>query len=185
MIPFEKEASLNETEEYVEGLLRSQWDYVVRSTPGVREDLEGRFPQLSEEVSRRIVDDSDSKFSNVFRPGVPDFLAFDDSGDYLFVEAKSESDNLRHSQLKWLRDFSGVNVEIWFADTGRDVEKLEASELNSLGFQDVKKDSSDRKVEEGLKVEVPEELSVIVGLEQGDSVKWRLKSSDELILDIR
>ena len=65
------------------------------------------------------------------------------------------------------------------------MEKLEASELNSLGFQDVKKDSSDRKVEEGLKVEVPEELSAIVGLEEGDSVKWRLKSSDELILDIR
>lgn len=185
MIPFEREASLNETEEYVEGLLRSQWDYVVRSTLGVREDLEGRFPQLSDEVSRRIVDDSQADFSNVFRPGVPDFLAFDESGDYIFVEAKSESDDLRHSQLKWLRDFSGVNVEIWFADTVRDVEKLEASELDSYGFQDVKKDSSDKVVEEGLKVELPEELSTILGLEEGDSVNWRLKSSDELVLDTR
>lgn len=185
MIPFEEEASLTETEGYVEGLLRSQWDYVVRSTPGVKEDLEGKFPELSSEVSRRIVDDSDSRFSNIFRPGVPDFMAFDDSGDYLFVEAKSESDNLRHSQLKWLRDFSGVNVEIWFADSDRDVEKLGEEELNSYGFQDVKKDSSDRKVEEGLKVELPEDFSAILGLEEGDSVNWRLKSSDELILDTR
>ena len=57
--------------------------------------------------------------------------------------------------------------------------------MDSYGFQDVKKDSSDKVVEEGLKVELPEELSTILGLEEGDSVNWRLKSSDELILDTR
>jgi hypothetical protein len=57
--------------------------------------------------------------------------------------------------------------------------------LDSYGFQDVKKDSSDKVVEEGLKVELPEELSTILGLEEGDSVNWRLKSSDELVLDTR
>lgn len=185
MIPFEKEASLNETERYVEGLLRSNWDYVVRSTPGVKEDLEGRFPELSEEVSRKIVDDSQSNFSSVFRCGVPDFLAFDDSGEYLFVEAKSDNDNLRHTQLKWLRDFRGVKMEIWFADTEKDVEKLEASDLDAYGFQDVKEDSSEIILEEGLKVEIPKELAAILGLSEGDSIDWRLKSSEELILDTR
>ena len=57
--------------------------------------------------------------------------------------------------------------------------------MDSYGFQDVKKDSSDKVVEEGLKVELPEELSTILGLKQGDSVNWRLKSSDELVLDTR
>jgi len=188
MIPFEDEASLNETEEYVEGLLRSNWDHVVRSTPGVKSDLEGRFPELSELVSRRIVEDSEASFSSVFRPGVPDFLAFSDSGDYLFVEAKSDSDNLRHTQLKWLRDFRGVNVEIWFADTEKDVEKLEASDMDAYGFQDVKDEGPGFEVVrdgEGLKVELSEELAAILGLEEGDSVDWRLKSGDELVLDKR
>ena len=185
MIPFEEEASLNQTEEYVETLLRSQWDYVVRSTPGVKEDIEVRFGSLSEKVSLNIMRDSQEDFSNIFRPGVPDFLAFDDNGDYLFVEAKSENDDLRHSQLKWLRDFSGVNVEIWFADSEKDVEVLEGEELDAYGFRDVKSNSADRVIERDLMVEVPEELSAIVGLGEGDSVKWRLKSSEELILDTR
>lgn len=86
MIPFEREVSLNETEEYVEGLLQGRWDNVVRSTPGIKEDLQGRFPELSETVSRKIREDTDTEFSSVFRPGVPDFLVFDDTGEYLFVE---------------------------------------------------------------------------------------------------
>jgi len=188
MIPFEDEASLNETEERVEELLRARWDYVVRSTPGIKSDLEGRFPELSETVSRMVREDTESEFSSVFRPGVPDFLAFSDSGEYLFVEAKSDSDNLRHSQLKWLRDFQGVNMEIWFADTERDVERLEDSDLDAYGFQDVKEEKSGFEVTgsgEGLQVELSEELAAILGLDDGDEVDWRLKSSDELILDTR
>jgi hypothetical protein len=185
MIPFEREASLNETEEYVESLLESNWDHVIRSTPGIREDLEGRFPELSEVISRKIKEDSETDFSSIFRPGVPDFLAFDDSGEYLFVEAKSENDSLRHSQLKWLRDFSGINFEIWFADTEKEVERIDEDDFQAYGFQDVKKDTSERKVEEGRKVEIPEDLAAVTGLEEGDSVDWRLKSSDELILDLK
>ncbi|WP_414838318.1 VRR-NUC domain-containing protein [Candidatus Nanosalina sp. VS9-1] len=185
MIPFEEEASLNRTERRVESILESNWDNVVRSTPGIQEDLEGRYPELAEIISRRIMDDTDSDFSNVFRPGVPDFLAFSDSGDYLFVEAKSENDSLRHTQLKWLRDFRGIEIEIWFADNEKDIEKLEASDLNAYGFSDVKRNSSQLVVQEGLKVDVSEELAAITGLSEGDSVKWRLKSADELVLDTR
>lgn len=186
MIPFEDEASLNETEEYVEGLLQGQWDNVVRSTPGIRSDLEGRFPELSEEVSRRVKEDTGGEFSNVFRPGVPDFLVFDDTGEYLFVEVKSGDDGLRHTQLKWLRDFRGVNMEIWFADD-RNVEKVSEDDFESYGFSDVGKDSGYRpeRIKGSLMVEVPDELAAITGLDEDTNVEWRLKSSDELILDKR
>lgn len=188
MIPFEREASLNRTEEYVEELLESNWDNVVRSTPGIKEDLEGKYPKISETISRRIKADTESEFSDVFRPGVPDFLAFDDTGEYLFVEAKSENDDLRHTQLKWLRDFQGIEMEIWFADTERDVEKLEEEDIDAFGFRDVKKDSSEKRVrrkDDELAVDIPGELAAITGLSEDDSVKWRLKSGDELILDSR
>ncbi|QKQ98280.1 hypothetical protein GKQ38_01975 [Candidatus Nanohaloarchaea archaeon] len=187
MIPFEEEASLNETEEYVERLLQARWDNVVRSTPGVKSDLEGRFPELSETISRRIREDSGGEFSNVFRPGVPDFLVFDDSGEYLFVEVKSSDDGLRSTQLRWLRDFQGVNMEIWFADS-KDIEKLDADDFGSYGFSDVKKNNSSYELEErnsNLWAQIPDELAAILGLDEESSVEWRLKSGDELILDNR
>jgi len=183
MIPFEQKPSLNQTEKRVEELLNSQWNYVVRSTPGIKEDIEGQFPELSETVSRRIMEDTESKFPDIFRPGVPDFLAFSNNGDYLFVEAKSENDDLRHTQLKWLRDFQGVKVEIWFAESEKDVEKLDEEDLGAYGFQDVGNSSSKFKVENGLKVGLPRELATITGISEGKSVKWRLKNEDELILD--
>ena len=186
MIPFEREASLSETEEYVEGLLQGRWDNVVRSTPGIKEDLQGRFPELSETISRKIREDTESEFSSVFRPGVPDFLVFDDTGEYLFVEVKSGEDGLRHTQLKWLRDFRGVNMEIWFADN-RSIEKLDEEDFGSYGFSDVGKDSGYRpeRIEDSLMVEVPEELAAITGLDEDTEVDWRLKNKDELILDKR
>jgi len=187
MIPFENQPSLNKTERRVEELLEARWDHVVRSTSGIKEDLEGRFPELSEIISRKIVDDTGSGFSDVFRPGVPDFLAFSDTGEYIFVEAKSDSDNLRHTQLKWLRDFQGVNMEIWFADSEKDIEKLDEEDLNAYGFQDIKTNSKHRvrKDKDTLLIEVPDELAAIIGLDKGDEIDWRLKSDDELILDNR
>lgn len=186
MIPFEKQPSLNQTEKRVEELLNSQWSYVIRSTPGIKEDLEGRFPELSETVSRNIMEDTESKFSDVFCPGVPDFLAFSDTGDYLFVEAKSDNDNLRHTQLRWLRDFKGLNMEIWFAEYEKDIEKLEEGDLVAYGFQDV--DSASKiEVEEdnsgNLSIEITRELAAITGLDEGERADWRLKNEDELILD--
>jgi len=185
MIPFEEEASLNSTEEYVEGLLEKQWDNVVRSTPGIVEDLKTRYPEIGELISQRILEDTESELSNLFRPGVPDFLVFDDTGDYLFVEVKSSNDNLRHTQLKWLRDFKGVNMEIWFSE--EEIEKLEASKFSAYGFNDVKgsTDTSVEKENKKLKISIPDELASITGLSEGDSVNWRLKSVDELILDTR
>lgn len=188
MIPFENQPSLNDTEQYVEELLRSNWDNVVRSTPGIKQDLEGRYPKLSETISRKIKEDTNSDFSNIFRPGVPDFLAFDNTGNYLFVEAKSDNDSLRHTQLKWLRDFKGINMEIWFADNEKDIDKVDETDLGAYGFQDVKRDSSKTRVEEdkdNLKVIIPDELAAITKLSENDSVKWRLKNSDELILDTK
>lgn len=187
MIPFEEEASLNETEEYVEGMLRSKWDNVVRTTPGVLEDIRGRFPEVSEKVSRNISEDIQGEFRNVFRPGVPDFMAFSDSGEYLFVEVKSGNDGLRHTQLKWIRDFRGVEVEIWFTENSEVTEKLEETDLNAYSFRDRKalSDHSIEKTVDGLKVSLPDELAAITGLSDGDRIKWRLKSSDELILDTR
>ncbi len=187
MVPFENQPSLTDSEEYVEQLLESNWDNVVRSTPGIKEDLEGRYPKLAETISRKIKEDTGSEFSNIFRPGVPDFLAFSDGGEYLFVEVKSSDDGLRSTQLKWLRDFRGVNMEIWFADE-RDIDKLSEEDFSSYGFRDVKNDGSSYRVKSdsnSLWVELPDELAAITGIDEDGSVEWRLKSSDELILDNR
>lgn len=186
MIPFEKEASLNSSERYVEGLLKSKWDNVVRSTPGIRQDIEGRYPRLSEMISRKITEDTGTEFSDVFRPGVPDFLAFDDDGEYLFVEVKAGKDGLRHTQLKWLRDFRGINMEIWFTED-KNVEKISESDFSSYGFEDKKKNSEHEliKQENTLYAPLPDEIASITGLSEEDRIKWRLKSTDELILDTR
>ena len=186
MIPFEREASLNSSEKYVEDFLRSNWDNVVRSTPGIKEDLEGRYPKLAEIISRKIKEDAGTEFSNIFRPGVPDFLAFNDDGEYVFVEVKAGDDGLRHTQLKWLKDFRGINMEIWFAEN-QEVEKVHETDFESYGFGDKKKDSQYELIEtdDQLLAPIPDEMASITGLEEDDSVKWRLKSTDELILDKR
>ena len=186
MIPFEREASLNKSEKYVEGLLESQWDNAIRSTPGIKEDLEGRFPELAQIISRKIKDDTGTEFSNIFRPGVPDFLVFNDDGEYLFVEVKAGDDGLRHTQLRWLRDFQGINMEIWFADN-KDIDKISESDFSSYGFEDKKKQNQHelKKLDSKLWAPIPDEMASITGLTEKDSVKWRLKSTDELTLDKR
>lgn len=186
MIPFEEEASLNSSEKYVEGLLESRWDNVVRSTPGIKEDLEGKYPRLSEIISRRIKDDTGTDFSNVFRPGVPDFLAFNDDGEYIFIEVKAGEDGLRNTQLRWLRDFRGINMEIWFSED-QEIDKINETDFSSYGFKDKKKKSDYELIKEGKNIyaPIPDELASITGLEEKDKIKWRLKSTDELILDKR
>ena len=187
MIPFEREASLTESEEYVESVLEKRWDYVVRATSGILDDLGERYPTVSERVSESIRKDIEKGMNQVFRPGVPDFIAFDDSGDYLFVEVKSSDDGLRHTQLKWLRDFQGVNCEIWFSEHEKDYEKLEASSFGSYSLRDKRGDREHevKETDDGLTVQLPEELASITGLKSGGKVSWRLKSKDELILDSR
>ncbi|MEF8880339.1 MAG: VRR-NUC domain-containing protein [Candidatus Nanohaloarchaea archaeon] len=185
MIPFEEEASLTESEEYVESVLEKRWDHVVRATSGVLDDIGERYPIVSERVSESIREDIEERMSQVFRPGVPDFIAFDDSGDYLFVEVKSSDDGLRHTQLKWLRDFQGINCEIWFSEHEKDYEKMEASDFGSYSLRDKRGDIGHevKEFDGNLMVELPEELASITGLESGEKVSWRLKSKDELVLD--
>jgi len=187
MIPFEQEASLTESEEYVESVLERRWNHVVRATSGVLDDIGERYPSVSERVSESIREDIQDGMDQVFRPGVPDFIAFDDNGDYLFVEVKSSDDGLRHTQLKWLRDFQGINCEIWFSEHVKDYEKIEASSFGSFSLRDKRGDSEYeiKEIEEGYTVELPEELASITGLKSGDKVSWRLKSKDELVMDTR
>ncbi len=187
MIPFEDEASLTRSEEYVESVLEKNWDFVVRATSGVVDDIGERYPVVSENVSERIRGDVGEGFTSLFRPGVPDFLSFNEDGEYLFVEVKSSKDGLRHTQLKWLRDFKGVNCEIWFSEHQKDYDKFEASNIQSYSLRDQESasDTTIKPVNGCLMAEIPEELAAITGLEENSSVNWRLKSKDELILDTR
>lgn len=189
MIPFEEEASLTVSEKYARELLDSNWEHVVRTSPGIKQDLEGRYPELSETISQKIKEDTGGEFSEIFRPGMPDFLVFNQKGEYRFVEVKSGKDGLRHSQLKWLRDFSGIEAEIWFAREREIKEKLDAEKIQAYTFQDRKGKSSENSIlnEKGSKylVELPKTLASILGLSKNDSVEWRLKSKDELVLDAK
>ena len=187
MIPFEKEAELTASEEYAKELLEANWEHVVRTTPGMLKDLGEKYPRICEIISQKIMEDTGGEFSNVFRPGVPDFLAFDDKGNYRFVEVKSGDDGLRHSQLKWLRDFEGINAEIWFTKQEEVEKKLDTENIQAYTFGDKKGESSGNEVmeekESKVLVELPKTLASILGLSEEDSVEWRLKSKDELILD--
>ena len=189
MIPFEKEASLTASEEYAEELLESNRDHVVRTTPGMLEDLEKQYPKICEVISREVREDAEKDITDIFRPGVPDFLAFDDTGEYRFIEVKTKGDGLRSTQLEWLRDFSHVNAEIWFTRQEEVEKKLDTGEINAYSFQDRKGENSrDRIIKEKdskYLVELPKTLASILGLGEKDTVKWRLKSKDELILDSR
>lgn len=189
MIPFERKASLTASEEYAEELMKANWEHVVRTTPGMLEDLEEKYPQICEVISREIRNDAKKDISNIFRPGVPDFLAFNEKGEYKFVEVKDGDDGLRHTQLKWLRDFIQVNAEIWFAGKTEIKEKLDAENIEAYTFQDRKAENSGNKVieEKGSKLllELPKTLASIIGLSKEDKFEWRLKSKNELVLDIK
>ena len=117
MIPFENEASLTPTEEAAREVMESNWENVIRTSPAVLEDFQEKYPKACELVSRKVEQEGIEGLGNVFRPGVPDFLAFDDDGSYCFIEVKGEGDGLRHSQLKWLKDFQDLETEIWFTDS--------------------------------------------------------------------
>lgn len=189
MIPFEEEPSLTASEEYAQELLKANWDNVERTTPGRLEDIEERYSDLAQEISRNIQEDTGVEVSNLFRPGVPDFIAFNDTGEYKFVEVKSGDDGIRASQLRWLRDFEGVNAEIWFTKPGEVENKIETENFKAYTFQDVKGENSQNRIivekDSNYLVELPKNLASILDLSEDDSVAWRLKSKNELILDTR
>jgi len=189
MIPFEEERSLTASEEYAESILESNWDHVVRTTSGMLEDLEKKYPKICEVISREVRKDAEKDISNIFKPGVPDFLAFDENGEYSFVEVKTDGDGLRHTQLKWMRDFNQVESEIWFTKQDQVEKKLDTENIQAYSFQDRKGDSSENiiKEEENSRylVELPKTLASVLGLSEQDSINWRLKSKNELILDTK
>lgn len=189
MIPFEEKSGLTETEKAAREVLESNWDNVIRTSPGVLEDFQEKYPKACDLVSRKVQEEGVEELGNVFRPGIPDFLAFDDTGEYCFVEVKGEGDGLRHSQLKWLRDFRELETEIWFTDSNEKVtEKMDADgiEAYTLRSSDGAGEAEVREAEKGFKnIQIPETLAAVVELEEGDSVQWKIKNRTELILDTK
>ncbi len=187
MIPFEEEASLTASEDYAQEILESNWEHVVRTTPGMLEDLEQKYPKLCDLISQNILEDAGKRIDNIFRTGVPDFLTFNDKGDYKFVEVKSGDDGLRHTQLDWLREFEGIEAEIWFTERREIEKKLDTENISAYTFQDRKGESSSSQIidekDSSYLVELPKTLASIIGISRKDSFEWRLKSKNELILD--
>jgi hypothetical protein len=184
-----EDRKITDTEEVARRTLESNWDNVLRTTPRAIEHFEENFPHVCELVSKKVQERGVEDLGNVFRPGVPDFLAFDDNGDYRFVEVKGEADGLRHSQLKWFRDFRELEAEIWFTDSNDGVtEKMNSDRLNSYSLK--KPDSANSgeaevmDAEEGFhSVQIPETLAAVMNLEPGDSVSWSVIGGSKLELD--
>ncbi|MFB6175024.1 MAG: VRR-NUC domain-containing protein [Candidatus Nanohalobium sp.] len=186
----EDNRKITDVEEVARQTLESNWDNVLRTTPNTIEQFEEEYPKLCEEVNRRVKEKGIEKLGNVFRPGVPDFLAFNDNGEYTFVEVKGAGDGLRHSQLKWLKDFRKLKCEIWFADSNEGItekmksDKLEAytlrkPETTNTGTAEVK--ASNR--EGFMNVQIPETLAAVMNLEEGDRISWEVKDRKTLELD--
>jgi hypothetical protein len=186
----EEERKITDIEEVARQTLESNWDNVLRTTPNAIEQFEQEYPKLCEEVNRRVQENGIEALGNVFRPGVPDFLAFDDHGDYSFVEVKGAGDGLRHSQLKWFREFQEVECEIWFADSNEGItEKMESDKLEAYTLKkpetantgEAEIEASD---EEGfLNIQLPETLAAVMNLKPGDTVSWNVKDRKTLELD--
>lgn len=181
---------ITDTEEVARQILETNWENVLRATPRKIEEFSNEFPKICEEVYRRVKEQGLEGLSNIFRPGVPDFLAFNDDGDYLFVEVKGEGDGLRHSQLKWFRDFSGINCEIWFTDSNEGVtEKMDSNSLEAYSLRDPVTDEENgaEVIESERKgfnaVQIPETLAAMMDLENGDNIQWEVEDRSMLRLD--
>jgi hypothetical protein len=187
MIPFEEKAKLTPSENYAKEILNANWQHVVRTTPGIKKDLEEKYPEISDAINRKIKEDTEKSFSNVFRTGVPDFLVFNDKGEYKFIEIKNEKDGLRHTQLKWLRDFKGINAETWFTTDKEVKQKLDTENISAYTLKEKKSEKSKSGIigekDSKLLVELPKTLASILELQKDDYINWRLKNKDELILD--
>ena len=175
-------------EEVARQVLVSNWDNVLRTTPRAIEKFEEDYPRACELVSEKVRNEGVENLGSVFRPGVPDFLGFDDDGDYLFVEVKGEGDGLRHSQLKWFRDFGQLRSQIWFTDSNDGVkEKMETDRLDSYSLSSAASDRGEAEIREGeegfLHVEIPQTLAAAMGLKKGDRVNWKTVDRSSLQLD--
>lgn len=181
---------ITDTEKIALDKIESNWDNFLRTTPTAIEEFEEEYPQICDIVSQKVKDEEVEDLSSIFRSGVPDFLAFDDNGDYMFIEVKGEGDGLRHSQLRWFRDFQEVNAEIWFTDSNQGVtEKMDSEKLESHSL--VKPETANRgeaEIEDSsresfLSVQIPETLAAMMNLEEGDKVTWSIQGRSTLELD--
>lgn len=181
---------ITDTEKIGRDILESNYENVLRTTPKVIEKFEERYPKACELVSKKAREEDIEELGNVFRPGVPDFLGFNDNGEYVFVEVKGEGDGLRHSQLKWFRDFGDLECEIWFTDSNEGItEKMNADNLNVYSLKKpASADTGEAEVLESdknsfLNVEIPKTLASVMGLEKGDKINWSIKNRSILELD--
>lgn len=185
-----EERKITDTEKIARDKLESNWDNVLRTTPRAIEEFEERYPNVCEAVNRKVQEQGAEGLGNAFRPGVPDFLGFDDDGEYIFVEVKGEGDGLRHSQLKWFRDFQDLSAEIWFADSNDGItEKMKSNRLNAYSLKtsgsrsrgEIEVKDSERSGY--LSIDIPETLAAAMELEEGDLVNWNVKNRSILELD--
>lgn len=185
------EDKITDTEKIAKDIINSNWDNFLRSTPAAIERFEEKHPQACEAVNRKVQEEGVKGLGNVFRPGVPDFLAFDDTGEYKFIEVKGEGDGLRHSQLKWFRDFQELNSEIWFTDSNQGItEKMNSNNLDAYSLRKPSSANTRGNAEitgsekKGFhNVQIPETLAAGMNLEKGDKVNWKIKDRSTLELD--
>lgn len=181
---------ITDTENIALDKIESNWDNFLRTTPRAIEEFEEKYPRICEIVSRKVKAEGVEDLSNVFRPGVPDFLAFDDNGEYVFIEIKGGGDGLRHSQLRWFRDFQEVNAEIWFTDSNDAVtEKMDSDNLEAYSLaKPATANKGEAEVEESerkgfLSVQIPETLAAMMQMNVGDKVDWSIQDRSTLELD--
>ncbi len=181
---------ITSTEEIALDKIEANWDNYLRTTPRAIEQFEEEYPHLCDIVNQKVRQEGVENLGTIFRPGVPDFLAFDDNGDYTFIEVKGEGDGLRHSQLKWLKDFRDVNCEIWFTDSNEGItEKMNSDKLEAYSL--ARPSSTNRgkaEIEESgrrgfLSIQIPETLAAMMDLEKGNSVNWSIKNRSTLELN--
>lgn len=185
-----EERKITDTEKIARDKLEANWDNVLRTTPRAIEQFEQVYPNVCEAVNREVQQQGAKGLGNAFRPGVPDFLGFDDDGEYIFVEVKGEGDGLRHSQLKWFKDFQQLNSEIWFTDSNDGItEKMNSDKLNAYSLKTSgSRSRGDSEVTGSerhgyLNVQLPETLAAVMELEEGDRVNWEVRNRSKLELD--
>lgn len=169
--------------------IEGNFDNVLRTTPRAIEKFEEEHPNICEIVNRKVQEQGVEDLGNVFRPGVPDFLGFNEDGEYRFIEVKGGGDGLRHSQLKWFKDFRDLKAEIWFADSNEGItEKLDSDKLNMYSLKNKSGERGDVEVQKSvgddfLSVQLPKTLAAVMELKPGDKVNWSVGDRSTLELD--
>jgi len=133
---------MNEDEAKVKRLLEEHFDVVIRTEKGTYKwnsitDIVTLGAYLADEMGYM----NDVKLDHFIQAGVPDFLAYSTErkdgetviDDYMFVEAKKESDVLRMSQLKWFNRFPKLNAQVIIHDTDeKKVKSFEPPVVNMI-----------------------------------------------------